>query len=113
MVRAAGADFRVEEPRKPTPGTGEVLLRIAACGVCHTDLHVQDGSLAFRSPATLGHEVSGTVEEVGDGVAHVAVGDAAADPTAQNAEHLGPGARSGDGPDQRRGLVERPRPGSN
>jgi D-arabinose 1-dehydrogenase-like Zn-dependent alcohol dehydrogenase len=101
VVRAAGADFRVEELRTPTPGPGEVLLRVAACGVCHTDLHVQDGSLGFRFPATLGHEVSGTVEEV---VCRRGV-QAVADSTAQCAEHLAPGARSGDGPDQRRGLV--------
>lgn len=75
VVRSPGAPFTVEELRRPEPGPGEVLLRIAACGVCHTDLHVQDGSVAFRFPATLGHEVSGTVEEVGAGVEHVGVGD--------------------------------------
>jgi S-(hydroxymethyl)glutathione dehydrogenase/alcohol dehydrogenase len=75
VVRSAGAAFAVEELRRPVPGPGEVLVKIVACGVCHTDLHVQDGSLTFRFPATLGHEVSGTVEEVGDGVEHVVPGD--------------------------------------
>lgn len=75
IVRERGATFTVGEVRDPSPGPGEILLRIAGCGVCHTDLHIHDGSVAFPFPAVLGHEVSGTVAGVGAGVEHVAVGD--------------------------------------
>ena len=54
----------------PEPGPGELLLRVDAAGLCHSDLHVMDsgGSLPYPLPFTLGHEVAGTVEEVGAGV---------------------------------------------
>jgi S-(hydroxymethyl)glutathione dehydrogenase/alcohol dehydrogenase len=58
------------------PGAGEVLVRVAAAGVCHSDVHLADGSLGEgRWPMVLGHEGAGVVEEVGDGVTHVAPGD--------------------------------------
>lgn len=57
------------------PQDGEVLVEIAACGVCHTDLHVIKDEVAFPKPAVLGHEVSGVVRQVGAGVNHVAPGD--------------------------------------
>lgn len=75
VVREESGPFVVEEVRDPEPGPGEVLVRIAGCGVCHTDLHVHDGSVAFPLPGVLGHEVSGTIAAVGAGVAHVAAGD--------------------------------------
>jgi S-(hydroxymethyl)glutathione dehydrogenase / alcohol dehydrogenase len=57
------------------PGPNEVLVRVAAAGVCHSDLHLADGHLgAGRHPIVLGHEGAGHVEEVGDGVEHVAPG---------------------------------------
>jgi D-arabinose 1-dehydrogenase-like Zn-dependent alcohol dehydrogenase len=66
----------LEDVDPPRPGPGEVLLDVAAAGVCGTELHFLDGLLApARTPITLGHEVAGTVAEVGDGVADVAVGD--------------------------------------
>jgi succinate semialdehyde reductase (NADPH) len=52
----------------PQPRAGEVLVRVRACGVCHTDLHVIKGEVAFPMPAVLGHEISGTVAAVGPGV---------------------------------------------
>jgi S-(hydroxymethyl)glutathione dehydrogenase/alcohol dehydrogenase len=58
----------VEQIPRPTPRRGEVLLRVRACGVCHTDLHVVKGEVRFPVPAVLGHEVSGTVEAVGPDV---------------------------------------------
>jgi Zn-dependent alcohol dehydrogenase len=57
------------------PGPGEVLVRIAAAGLCHSDLSVIDGTIPFPIPVVLGHEGAGTVEAVGAGVAHVAPGD--------------------------------------
>jgi S-(hydroxymethyl)glutathione dehydrogenase/alcohol dehydrogenase len=65
VVRERSGPFRVEELRDPEPGPGEVLVAVAACGVCHTDLHIHDGSVPFPLPCVLGHEVSGTILEVG------------------------------------------------
>ena len=60
----------------PRPRQGEVLVRVSACGVCHTDLHVMKGEVAFPTPAVLGHEISGTVVACGPGVDSPAVGRA-------------------------------------
>ena len=60
-----GEDLRIEEVQIPRPKRGEVLVRVISCGVCHTDLHVMKGEVAFPSPAVLGHEISGTVVEMG------------------------------------------------
>ncbi len=57
------------------PRAGEVLVRIAACGVCHSDLSVVDGSFPSAVPVVLGHEAAGVVEEVGAGVTSVVPGD--------------------------------------
>jgi propanol-preferring alcohol dehydrogenase len=64
-----GDGLRIEEVPKPEIGPGEVLVDVAACGVCHSDLHVMDGDLPLVEPRTLGHEVAGTVAEAGEGVA--------------------------------------------
>ena len=69
-----GSRLVVERVRKPQPRRGEVLVQVAACGVCHTDLHVIKGEVAFPTPAVLGHEISGTVVELGEGVEGPAVG---------------------------------------
>src|SRR4029077_8821671 len=66
----------LEEIEVGAPGPGEVLVRIAATGVCHSDLHViEENGWGHRLPVLLGHEGAGTVEAVGDGVDHVAPGD--------------------------------------
>ncbi len=64
------SQLRVEEVPTPEPKHGEVLIRVAACGVCHTDLHYLDhGTPTFlEPPMTLGHEISGTIEACGEGV---------------------------------------------
>lgn len=74
VVRERSGPFVVEELRDPEPGPGEVLVQVAACGVCHTDLHIHDGSVPFPLPCVLGHEVAGTVASVGAGVEDIAVG---------------------------------------
>src|SRR5215470_14438194 len=56
-------------------GPGLVKVRMAASGVCHTDLTIVRGALAHPAPAVLGHEGAGVVEEVGEGVTRVAPGD--------------------------------------
>jgi succinate semialdehyde reductase (NADPH) len=75
VVREVGGQLVVEELREPAPRSGEVLIRVAACGVCHSDLHIQDGSIPFPMPCVIGHEISGTVVALGEGVRDVAVGD--------------------------------------
>ncbi|WP_405645360.1 Zn-dependent alcohol dehydrogenase [Streptomyces sp. NBC_00019] len=57
------------------PGPGEVLVAIAAAGLCHSDLSVVDGTIPFPVPVVLGHEGAGVVEAVGEGVSHVSAGD--------------------------------------
>ena len=75
VVRAHSGPFIVEELQDPEPAADEILVRVAACGVCHTDLHVHDGSVTFPVPCVLGHEVSGTVVATGDGVEDLRPGD--------------------------------------
>jgi succinate semialdehyde reductase (NADPH) len=74
VVRELSGPFVVEELCDPRPAPGEILVRLAACGVCHTDLHVRDGAVKFPFPAVMGHEVSGTVVEVGPGVSGLSEG---------------------------------------
>jgi len=79
-VRAAvlyefGAPLVVEEVELDAPRAGEVLVRMAASGVCHSDLHVARGVHPTALPVVLGHEGAGVVEEVGPGVANVEPGD--------------------------------------
>ncbi len=59
----------------PDPGPGEALVRVQACGVCHTDLHYREGGINDEFPFLLGHEAAGTVEAVGPDVTSVAPGD--------------------------------------
>jgi S-(hydroxymethyl)mycothiol dehydrogenase len=75
IARAKGAPVEVTEIVIPDPGPGEVVVDIAACGVCHTDLHYREGGITDRFPFLLGHEAAGTVEQVGPGVESVAPGD--------------------------------------
>ena len=75
VARAKGEPVAVEIIEVPDPGPGEVLVTVQACGVCHTDLHYREGAINDDFPFLLGHEAAGTVEEVGDGVTNVAVGD--------------------------------------
>jgi len=59
----------------PDPGPGEAVVRVQACGVCHTDLHYREGGINDEFPFLLGHEAAGIVEAVGDGVTSVEPGD--------------------------------------
>jgi succinate semialdehyde reductase (NADPH) len=70
--------LHIEEIPVPEPLAGEVLVKVTACGVCHTDLHVMKGEVAFPTPAVLGHEISGTVAALGPGVTGPAPGSAVA-----------------------------------
>jgi S-(hydroxymethyl)glutathione dehydrogenase/alcohol dehydrogenase len=75
ILNAVESPLAVEEIPVPRPRAEEVLIKVAACGVCHSDLHVAKGELKFPLPCVLGHEVSGVVAEVGPGVSHVSPGD--------------------------------------
>ncbi len=68
-------DFRVMEVPDPVPGPGDVLVRVAAAGVCGTDRHLLKGEFLGKPPVILGHEFSGTVAAVGEGVTSHKVGD--------------------------------------
>lgn len=66
---------RVETIVIPDPGPGEAVVKIQACGVCHTDLHYKQGGINDDFPFLLGHEAAGIVESVGEGVTDVEPGD--------------------------------------
>jgi S-(hydroxymethyl)mycothiol dehydrogenase len=70
-----GAPVQVTTVVVPDPGPGEALVRVRACGVCHTDLHYREGAINDEFPFLLGHEAAGTVEAVGEGVTGLAAGD--------------------------------------
>ena len=75
VAMAKGAPVTVERSWCPTPGPGEAVVAIKACGVCHTDLHYREGGINDDFPFLLGHEAAGIVEQVGAGVTEVAPGD--------------------------------------
>ncbi|MBO1331922.1 Zn-dependent alcohol dehydrogenase [Streptomyces sp. VRA16 Mangrove soil] len=80
MVRAAvctavGSPLEITDIDLPEPGPGQVRVRLAAAGVCHSDLSLTNGTMRVPLPAVLGHEGAGTVVSVGEGVTHVAPGD--------------------------------------
>jgi threonine dehydrogenase-like Zn-dependent dehydrogenase len=71
-------DLRIVSVPDPSPGPGEVLLRVAACGICGTDRHIMHGEFATNPPVIIGHEFAGQVLAVGEGVLDLAPGDAVA-----------------------------------
>ncbi|MFE9021265.1 S-(hydroxymethyl)mycothiol dehydrogenase [Streptomyces sp. NPDC007808] len=75
VAQGKGAPVSLETIVVPDPGPGEALVRIEACGVCHTDLHYREGGISDDFPFLLGHEAAGVVESVGEGVTDVAPGD--------------------------------------
>src|SRR5690349_17302480 len=76
VLEGAGLALAACELEAPEPGPGEILVRVEACAVCRTDLHVVDGELAEpKLPLVLGHEIAGTVAGLGPGVTRFAPGD--------------------------------------
>src|ERR671912_1007702 len=75
ISRKKGEPVEVTDVVIPDPGPGEVVVDIIACGVCHTDLTYREGGINNEYPFLLGHEASGTVESVGEGVTNVEPGD--------------------------------------
>ena len=76
VLTAPGAPLQFQQRNDPTPGPGAVRVKISACGVCRTDLHVVDGELpGIGYPIVPGHEVVGRVEALGQGVTAVKIGE--------------------------------------
>jgi S-(hydroxymethyl)glutathione dehydrogenase/alcohol dehydrogenase len=75
LLHEAGRPLSVEDVELDGPRAGEVRVRIAASGLCHSDYHLVTGDLPLQTPAVLGHEAAGFVEAVGDDVPGLAVGD--------------------------------------
>jgi Zn-dependent alcohol dehydrogenase len=75
VCRAHGSPLQVEDLVLDPPQAGEVRVRVAACAVCHSDIHFAEGAWGGKLPAVYGHEAAGVVAEVGDGVTTVQPGD--------------------------------------
>jgi S-(hydroxymethyl)mycothiol dehydrogenase len=75
IAGAQGKGVTVTTIVVPDPGPGEALVRVQACGVCHTDLHYREGGIGNDFPYLLGHEAAGVVESVGAGVTGLGAGD--------------------------------------
>jgi propanol-preferring alcohol dehydrogenase len=76
LFEKVGQPLRIADVQTPAPGPGHLLLRVRACAVCRTDLHVIDGELTKpKLPLVLGHEIAGIVEALGEGVDQFALGD--------------------------------------
>ena len=76
VLNQAGSPLVVQEVDLHGPGHNEVLVRMAACGVCHSDLHIVRGEwVGFDPPIVVGHEGAGVIEQVGEGVTAVKPGD--------------------------------------
>ena len=75
VFRTVNEPLRIEEIEVDAPGPNEVALRTAACGVCHSDLHIVDGDMPWTSATVMGHEAAGTVTAVGSAVTYVKPGD--------------------------------------
>lgn len=75
VMREFHAPLQIEDLSIDAPGPGEVLIKTAASGICHSDLHVIEGSLPMPPPCVLGHEPAGVVESVGEGVTEFRPGD--------------------------------------
>lgn len=98
LCESFGNPLALKELPDPAPGPGEVLIRVKACGVCHSDLHLVDGDWADWGtplPIVPGHEVAGIVEKAGDGVTVLAPGDRVGVPWMQYACGHCPPCRAG------------------
>jgi len=75
VCREFGKPLVIEEVGLATPGAGEIRVKLAACALCHSDIHYADGAWGGTLPAVYGHEAAGVVEDVGDGVTAILPGD--------------------------------------
>lgn len=96
VVSAPDGTIGLETIAVPRPHHGEALVEVAACGACHTDLHVVKGEYTFPYPCVLGHEVAGHVVELGSGVEGLDVGDRVVASFVMPCGRCGPCARGHD-----------------
>ena len=76
VMERAGQPLRLTEVPTPAPGLGQIRVKVAACGVCRTDLHIVDGDLTQpKLPLVPGHEIAGAIDKLGEGVERLAIGD--------------------------------------
>lgn len=76
VLQKQGQPLQLQEVDKPTPAPDELLIKVHACGVCRTDLHILDGDLDEPAlPLIPGHQIVGTVEEIGDNISGFSIGD--------------------------------------
>jgi S-(hydroxymethyl)mycothiol dehydrogenase len=75
VARSKGAPVELATINVPDPGPGEAVVKVQACGVCHTDLHYREGGINDNFPFLLGHEAAGVVESIGAGVSGLEPGD--------------------------------------
>ncbi|CAN5604434.1 Zn-dependent alcohol dehydrogenase [soil metagenome] len=75
VLQEIPGELVIDDIQTDKPGPREVLVRVAAAGICHSDLHFMEGKYPYPTPVVMGHESSGVVEAVGEGVSAVAVGD--------------------------------------
>lgn len=75
VLNAVGQDFRIQDVELAEPIGREVVIEVKACGLCHSDSHIQENDFGFPMPTVLGHEISGVVTAVGPEAADLAVGD--------------------------------------
>ncbi|MGB6522740.1 MAG: alcohol dehydrogenase [Candidatus Cybelea sp.] len=68
QISRPGGDFEIVEREMPQPGPGEVRIRVLACGICHSDVITKEGVMPIEYPRVPGHEVAGTIDELGPGV---------------------------------------------
>jgi D-arabinose 1-dehydrogenase-like Zn-dependent alcohol dehydrogenase len=68
QVSRPGGDFEIVEREMPQPGAGQVRIRVLACGVCHSDVITKEGVMPIEYPRVPGHEIAGTIDEIGPGV---------------------------------------------
>jgi len=73
-TQAGPGNIELKEMPEPTPGPGEVLIEIKACGICGTDMHIYHGTIDCAIPVTMGHELSGVVVKLGEGVKSIQLG---------------------------------------
>lgn len=83
VIRDSKSGITLEEVPDPSPGPGEVLIAVDACGICGTDIHIADGEYSpINYPVVVGHEFAGTIRELGKGAPNLIVGDrVAVDPS--------------------------------
>jgi propanol-preferring alcohol dehydrogenase len=96
LLDAPHTSLRLAELPAPQPGPGQVLLKVRACGVCHTDLHIVDGELTEpKLPLVMGHQIVGTVIGSGLGAGRFGTGERVGVPWLGSADGTCPACRRG------------------